>query len=316
MTGLVGLTVVVLAMALCALTYALFAPELANLRSEQYRAARSEGEGGALEAGPDSTPVLDAIEKVMERLGWRPYTEDQLNDADINASASSMVAVTLIVAASVFCLGLLVTGSIFFSLVITAFAPLAVRVYVNRKLEKRREKFADQIEEAMQLFSSSLKAGMNVPTAMATVAKDVDAPMGDELTRVVNENSMGKDLIVAMKECAERMENKDFLWVTEAVAIQRESGGRLSEILDRVVETIQDRSELQKRIRALSSESTASGYILMALPILVAVMFSIMSPGYMNPMFQTTAGNIAMFLCLGLYAAGGFWLKRVTKVDL
>lgn len=317
MTSLVGVAVVAMTLAVCAFAYFLFEPSLANLRSEQYRAAKSREEAAAGIGTPqeESTPILDLIEKGMNALGWRQFTDEELANANIKSNSSSVVAVTLIIAAIVFCAGLLATGSIFFSVILMVAAPILVRIYVNRKTEKRRGQFADQIEEAMQLFSSGLKAGMNVPTALAAVSRDISAPMGEELTRIVNENSMGRDLVDTMKDCADRMDSKDFLWVTEAVAIQRESGGRLTEILDRVVETIQERSELQKRIRALSSESTASAYILMSLPILVAILFSFMQPGYLNPMFQTFIGNVAMLLCLGLYAVGGIWLRKVTKVD-
>src|SRR5690606_16244844 len=103
----------------------------------------------------------------------KPFTDDELHDASIKANSTSIVAVTMIVAAVAFCLGLLVTGSIFFSAILMALAPVTVKMFVNRRLDKRRAKFADQVEEAMQLFSSSLKAGMNVPTAMAAVSRDV-----------------------------------------------------------------------------------------------------------------------------------------------
>ncbi len=140
--------------------------------------------------------------------------------------------------------------------------------------------------------------------------------MGEELARIVNETRLGRDLIEGMKDTAERMESADFMWVTEAVAIQRESGGRLSEILDRVTETIAERNELRQKIQALAAEGKMSGYVLMALPIAVGAGYSVMNPAYMEPLYTTVTGKLILAASAVLYVLGYFWMSKVTKVKL
>lgn len=309
---LIALSFLAFAGAVVAVTYALLQPDLAALRSEQMK-AESKVDGRRVKRG---TPVFDLIDKVMKSFGLKPFSEEQLALAGIKSSPTSMVGTTLLIALTTLLVAYFLTTNFFVAFILAIISPLFVRMYVNSKTAKRRAKFDKQMAETMTLFSSALKSGMNVPNALANVAQEMDAPMGEELARVVNESRLGRDLIQGMRDTAVRMESKDFMWVTEAVAIQRESGGRLSEILDRVIETIAQRNELREKIASLAAEGKISAMVLMALPVGVGVMFMVMNPAYMEPLFTTVPGYIMLGVAAVLYALGGFWLSRMTKVKL
>ncbi len=307
-----ALAVVLLTGAVIALAYALLQPDLSALRSEQMK-AEMKVDGTRVK---QETPVFDLIDRAMKSLGWKPFTEDELALAGIKSSVSSMIATTLLIAFATFGVAAMFMGGLLLPLILAVLSPFVVKRVVAVKTERRRTKFRKQMAEAMTLFSSALKAGMNVPSALASVAQEMEAPMGEEIARIVNESRLGRDLVLGMKDAAVRMESKDFMWVSEAVAIQRESGGRLSEILERVNETIAERNELNEKIRALSAEGKASAMVLMALPVLVGVMYSLMNPGYIGAMFTSPLGLLLVGVAVGLYALGGFWLSRITKVRL
>ncbi len=311
---LFALGFVLVAASLVALVFALFEPEFSSLRSERMKAS----DIAALAPGEQatSTPVYDVIDKVLRSTGWKPFTEDQLAQGGIKTGVTQMVAITLLVAVSIFILLLGLSGSFLFALLASVAAPLLVRLYVSRKTTKRREKFNRQMAEAMTLFSSALKSGMNVPTALANTASEMEAPMGEELARIVNESRLGRDLVVGMTETAERMESPDFKWISEAVSIQRDSGGRLSEILDRVIATIAERNELREKINTLAAEGKMSGYVLMALPIAVGGMYTVINTEYMMLLFTTFTGQILVAAAAVLYVLGGLWLNQIAKVKL
>lgn len=312
MTNTLGIGLISIGLAFVAFVYFLFQPDLIKLRSEQMKAE----ERALGQVGDESTPVFDLINGVMDRFGWKGFSEELLAEAGIKSSRNSMLAAALLVAMLLFALVLVLTGSVFLGLLAGIGGPFLVRAYVSSKVSRRKAKFSKQMSEAMTLFSSALKSGMNVPTALANVATEMEAPMGEEIARIVNETRLGRDLIVTMKETSERMESDDFLWVTEAIAIQRESGGRLSEILDRVTATIAERNELKQLVHTLAAEGRASAYILMALPIGIGLMFTILNPEFMNPLYTTTGGWILMGIAAIFYAVGGFWLSMITKVKL
>ncbi|GAA3544490.1 hypothetical protein AFL01nite_16640 [Aeromicrobium flavum] len=312
MISLLSIGVVSILISVAAFGYVMLQPELANLRSEQMRAEQA-GDGARMKA---STPVYDVIERVLKTFGLKPFSEEELALAGLKSSVTSVVATTLLIAFIAFAAGLALTGSFFFAFILLLAAPFLVKMYVGVKTSRRREKFGLQMAETMTQFSSALKSGMNVPNALGSVAAEMDEPMGEELARIVNETRLGRDLIDGMKDTAERMESADFLWVTEAVAIQRESGGRLSEILDRVTETISQRNELRQKVESLAAEGKASAVILMGLPVGVGLMFLLINREYMMPLFNTGAGKILMVISLVFYTLGGLWLRSITKVKL
>ncbi len=312
MTSPLGIGIIAIVAALVLFVFVLFQPYLVNLRSEQMRTEELNESA----SGKSSTPVFDLIDRVMDRFGLKGYSENDLAQAGIKIGGTSMVAITLLVAMSAFMITQVVTRSLFLSLLAAIGSPFLVRFFVSWRTTKRKEKFSEQMGDAMTLLSSALKSGMNVPTAMANVATEMEPPMGDELARIVNEARLGRDMVNAMHETAERMESDDFKWVTDAVAIQRESGGRLSEILDRVTETIAERNELRLKIQSLAAEGKASAIILMALPIGVGVLFGVINSDFMAPLFTTFAGYVLLGVAAVFYALGGFWLSRITKVKL
>lgn len=304
---------VLILLAVASFAYVLLEPELADLRSEQMRADPDAAGAPRITV---ATPIYDLIDKVLKLFGFRPFSEEELDLAGIKAGVTSVVATTLLIAFVAFGGTLALTRSFLFAIIVMLVAPLSVKAYVGFKTGRRRAKFNQQMAETMTLLSSALKSGMNVPNALGSVASEMDAPMGEELARIVNETRLGRDLIDGMKDTADRMESSDFLWVTEAVGIQRESGGRLSEILDRVTETISQRNELRQKVDSLAAEGKASAVILMGLPIGVGLMFLLINRAYMLPLFTTTPGKILLFISMAFYAAGGMWLRSITKVKL
>lgn len=312
MTNLLAIGVVAILIAVTCLGYALLQPDLATLRSEQMRVAATE-DGTSAER---STPIYDLIDRLLRTVGIKPFSEDELDLAGIKSSVNSVVATTLLIAFLAFAGTLALTSSLFFAIVLMLVSPLTVKMYVGFRTGRRREAFSEQMAEAMTLLSSALKSGMNVPNALGSVAGEMGAPMGEELARIVNETRLGRDLIDGMRDTAARMESDDFLWVTEAVSIQRESGGRLTEILDRVTETISQRNELRMKVAALAAEGKASAAILMGLPIAIGLLFLVVNRPFMMPLFNTGAGRILLLIAFALYAVGGIWLRSITKVRL
>lgn len=312
MTTLLALGVVFILVAVVALGYALLQPDLATLRSEQMKVMVTP-DGVPVER---STPVYDLIERFLRTFGIKPFSEDELDLAGIKSNVTAVVATTLLIAFLAFAATLALTTSLFFAIVVMLVAPMSVKVYVGVRTGRRRAAFGEQMAETMTLLSSALKSGMNVPNALGSVASEMDAPMGEELARIVNETRLGRDLIDGMRDTASRMESDDFLWVTEAVAIQRESGGRLTEILDRVTETIAQRNELRQRVHALAAEGKASAGILMGLPIVIGLLLMVVNRPVMMPLFTTGAGNMLLIVAAGFYLLGGLWLRSIVKVKL
>jgi tight adherence protein B len=150
--------------------------------------------------------------------------------------------------------------------------------------------------------------------SIEAAANEADAPTSEELTRIVNEVRIGMDAQLALEEAATRMDSEDFRWIGQAIQINREVGGDLAEVLEQVAGTIRERSEIKGQIRALSGEGKMSAYILMAMPIVVAIMISFINPGYTDVFFTEPVGIAMLIASLVMFAVGGFWMSRIVKI--
>ena len=107
-------------------------------------------------------------------------------------------------------------------------------------------------------MAGSLRAGHSLLRAVDSVASEADAPTSEEFARIVNETRVGRDLNDALDEVAERMGSDDFTWVAQAIAIHREVGGNLAEVLDAVGHTIRERNAIRRQVKALAAEGKLS----------------------------------------------------------
>ena len=110
------------------------------------------------------------------------------------------------------------------------------------------------------------------------------------------------------------MASQDFGWVADAVAIQRDTGGNLTEILHRVGENIRERNELAKKVRALSAEGRISAWVMMAVPPALGAYLTGMNPEMFRSAFLTLAGAIVLGFCVVLYLVGFFWIRKLVTV--
>lgn len=137
--------------------------------------------------------------------------------------------------------------------------------------------------------------------------------MADELRRLTTEVRLGRDVNDALDAMAERLANEDFEWVTQAIRINREIGGDLSEVLDRVAETIRARNHVRRQVAALSAEGRMSAFVLFLLPIGLAGIMTITNRAYIGLLFSRSIGFVMIGIAVALLTAGGLWLKALVR---
>ncbi|MEN8239840.1 MAG: type II secretion system F family protein, partial [Actinomycetota bacterium] len=185
---------------------------------------------------------------------------------------------------------------------------------IGRRATKRQEAFAEQLPDVLQLMAGSIRSGFGLMQAMDTVAREVPAPAGEEFQRVKVETQLGRDTNEAMMAMAARVDSEDFKWVVEAIAIHREVGGDLADILDSVMDTVRDRIRIRRRIQTLAAEGRISGLVLSVLPFALAVVLLIVNPGYLNPLVTTEIGRAFVGVGLVLMLIGLLWMRRITSL--
>ena len=159
------------------------------------------------------------------------------------------------------------------------------------KVGRRQAAFADQLDDSLQLMASSLRAGHSLLRAVDAVSQDAASPTAEEFARIVNETRVGRDLSDSLDEVAERMGSDDFTWVAQAIAIHREVGGNLAEVLDAVGHTIRERNAIRRQVKALSAEGKLSAIVLGALPFAIIGFIAMTNPRYLHK-FTESVGRL------------------------
>lgn len=207
-----------------------------------------------------------------------------------------------------------VLGNVLIGLLLMIAVPVISRWVIGLRIAKRQQLFADQLEDSLLLMASSLRAGHSLPQALASLAEEAESPTAEEFTRVVNETRVGRDLGEALEVTGQRMDSEDFTWVTQAIAINREVGGNLAEVLDGVAGTIRQRNEIRRQVATLSAEGRLSAVILMLLPFGVGGFLLLTNPAYLAPFIETPIGYVLLGISASLLLLGGLWLRKTVEV--
>lgn len=186
--------------------------------------------------------------------------------------------------------------------------------YVNLRIRKRRNKFADQLQNTISIMTGSLRAGRGLPQALEMVAQEAGSPTSEEFRRVIVETRVGRDPIASLEAVAERMDSVDLEWITQAIAINRDLGGDLIELLENVARTVRDRNRLALQVRSLSAEGRASGWVIMALPIAMYAYLRLVNPQYISLLHTTTPGIIASVIGIVAMLLGGLWIRKLVNI--
>jgi tight adherence protein B len=305
-----GICLIVLSVTL--VVYLVTTPPVARVPQERRLAP------GAVMKSP-LEQVVDRLEAAVDwflrKRGWNPFPANDLEMAGIKMPQSSLVTAIITFAVVTFLAGY-VLGGVLIGCLGAVLVPFLSRTVINSRKNKRRRAFADQLESTLEVISSALRAGHSLPSALDTVSADAQSPTAEEFARIVNEGRLGLDIVAAMRETATRMQSEDFGWVADAVAIQRDTGGNLSEVLDRVGDTIRERNTIAKQVRAISAEGRASAKVMMALPIVMALFMLWRSPETFTPIFTNGTGQLLLGISVVLYVIGYLWIRKLVEVKV
>jgi len=257
------------------------------------------------------TRSVTAIEEALERYGKRTDLGNALAVADISMKPAEFVAMVALVAVVAGLVGLLLAGPLL-GLLVAFTLCLAVRFYVRRAEAKRQAAFADQLPEVLQLVTTALRSGFGLTQALESVAEDAEEPARSEFAHVLAEVRLGRDLSDSMTALARRMRSKDLEWVVSAIDINRDTGGNLSEILDRVSATIRERGRIARQVRTLTAEGRLSARILIVLPFLMLAWQWRSNPDNFE-LLTYGIGLVALVIAAILMVVGAVWVNRIVN---
>ncbi len=220
---------------------------------------------------------------------------------------------TLFIAALLY----LKSGIPLISLMVGLFVGLGLpHMVVSHMIKRRITAFNAKFPDAIELLVRGLRSGLPVTETLGVVAGEVPGPVGEEFKLVTERIRIGKTMDDALQDTADRLGTPEFQFFCITLAIQRETGGNLAETLSNLADVLRKRAQMKLKIRAMSSESKASAYIVGALPFIVFGLIWWINPGYISKFFEDERLIVAGLFGLVWMSIGGFIMAKMVSFEI
>jgi len=282
----------------------------------------------AQSGGPGAGPLfrkLDleqpaALPEDLERASLAPQPRPSIQarlEALIEQSAVRISARHLLMTVAGLGVGLGVAGTIFrgpFLGVVGALVGAALPLlYLNHRRKARRERLLAQLPATFDLMARVLRAGSSVPRALLAVTEAMEDPVAGEFAQCQKQQNLGLRPDVAFQQLAERTGILEMHIFVMAMLIQRQTGGNLSEVLERLARLLRDRLRLRGQVRTLTAEGRLQGLTLMILPVVLFGVMMVINRPYAEVLLEQKQLLLATGAAM---AVGALWIRKITNFDM
>jgi tight adherence protein B len=184
------------------------------------------------------------------------------------------------------------------------------------KRSRRLNAFNAALPDAIDLMARALRAGHSISATIELVAEQSPAPLAAEFVQVYQQQKFGLRFREALLQMAGRIPSRDLQFLVTAILVQRETGGDLTEILDRASHVIRERIRIEGEVRTHTAQGRLTGWILSLLPIIMLALINIVSPGYSKLLFHDPTGQKMLYTGIALVIVGAFVIGRVVDVEV
>jgi tight adherence protein B len=184
------------------------------------------------------------------------------------------------------------------------------------KRTRRMRTFEEAFPEALDLVSRALKAGHAFATGLKMVADEMPEPIGPEFRKTFDEQNFGLPLKDALANLTVRIPLLDVRFFSTAVLIQRETGGNLSEILENLAHVVRERFKILRQVRVYTAHGRLTGYVLLGLPVFLAIALAFINPEHMELLFKERLGHMMLGATVIMQTVGYFWIRQVVKIEV
>jgi tight adherence protein B len=189
-------------------------------------------------------------------------------------------------------------------------------MYARRRKKKRIAAFEEAFPEAIDLLGRSIRAGHAFATGLKVVAEEAQEPVASEFRQVFEEQKFGLPLDESLLGLADRIDLVDVRIFVTAILVQRDVGGNLAEILDKISYTVRERFMIQRQIRVYTAQGRMTGYLLAALPIIVGLLIYSLNAEYMGILFTEPLGKIMVAAAIMLQILGFLVIRRIVDIEI
>jgi tight adherence protein B len=239
-----------------------------------------------------------------------------IDQADLNITVMRLVLFSGTAAALGFLAARMITISLGLMILCGLIAGALPFLHVLTKRKKRLKKFLQLLPDALDLMSRGISAGHAFTEALQMVSTEMPEPIATEFRKTYDEQNLGLSLKLALENLIQRVPLLDLRMTVTAIMIQRETGGNLSELLEKVAYTIRERFRIMEDLKTLTLSSRWSAWLLCGLPIFLAIYMSVMNPTYMEVMWRDPRGHNLLFVAAVMQILGMLMVQKIMKIKI
>jgi tight adherence protein B len=259
------------------------------------------------------------LKQIIASLHFTRHAQVQIVQAGLTWTSSRLITMMSVLAVVGFLLGFLMPGGFAGfvpAICLAALLGCAPYIYVRRTRTKRLDKIEEQFPEALDFLARSMRAGHAFTISLEMLGEEAPDPLGQEFRALFNEQNLGAPLDVALTNFTERVPLLDVRFFTSSVLLQKQTGGNLSEILQRLAYVIRERFRLKGQVKAASAHGRLTATILTVLPIATMLGLLIVAPGYLQGMAADPDGQKMIFGAIFAQILGNICIKKIINIKV
>jgi tight adherence protein B len=245
-----------------------------------------------------------------------PSLQKLIVQADAHIKASTLMGIGALLATAGFSVSWLMGVKIYLAPIAGVIMFTVPFAWLLHKRWKRLKTFAAQLPDALELIGRALRAGHSLAAGMHVVAEEMPSPIADEFNRVYEEQNLGIPIEDSLKNLCERVPNLDLRFFVTSVLVQRQTGGDLAEILDKIGYVIRERFRILGQVKALTAEGRLSGVILIALPFLLFLIMLHIKYDYVEKLWTHPLGVKMAMAALGMQILGALVIRKIVNIKV
>ena len=181
---------------------------------------------------------------------------------------------------------------------------------------RRRAAFNLQLPEALATMSNALRAGFSISQAFDSVVEQGQSPMCEEFAILQQQLKIGMSFEDALESMSQRVGSDDLTLVTTAILISRKTGGNVTEIFDKISETIRGRMRIERKVKSLTAQGRLQGVVVSAMPLFLGVVMTLIKPKMMIPFLTSATGVLSVLAMCALIAVGWLMIRKIVRIDV
>jgi tight adherence protein B len=258
----------------------------------------------------DKSSLLNALTPNL------PSLQKLIIQADANITPSTFMGISLILGLLGFSASWLAGVKVYFAPLLGVLLAMVPFAWLLHKRGSRLKTFASQLPEALELVARALRAGHSLAAGLHVVAEESPRPIADEFNRVYEEQNLGIPIDESLKSMSDRVPNLDLRFFVTSVCIQRQTGGDLAEILDKIGYVIRERFRILGQVKALTAEGRLSGVILIALPFVLFLTMLHVKYDYVEKLWTHELGIKMSIVAIIMQLVGALVIRHIVNIKV